>query len=1284
MRRVLAGLLLLLACAVVGAWLAWPVLTTALRHRLEAVLAAALGQPVHVEKLSLFVVPLEVRLDGMRVGSETAPSGQLAAAEVQLWVVASLLQRRPVLSVRIQSLALDLTRLAPAPTPPEPNGSRTELPSLQLRSVELEDAVFSFGAGGTETVLSLARLSGAFDSARGDHTWNVTVDANGVQVDRGKGQLNIEKIQVAGGADRQGLVVQTAVVEGDGLRLALRPTLMPREYALSAFADFSKVAPLAGQPLLGEAKIEGKLSGDLANPAVDVQLAISHLAWAGDSFGDLNSQLVRRGESVRLAAEVNGPVGHAIGNATLATAGALPLEASFDLEGVDLNTALRVAGVELEIGNAVTGAVGVSGTFQPLALEVRADASVAAARLPEHAGSEIGRKLATVQARLRTEAGQGMVRWDVQQPEQNRVTGEISWQEAQLRGAMQAQVPDLAALSRVLPKQVRDLGLTGQLDGTAALSGPTSAPSLEASIAGRDLSVMGAAVPRLSGGFSIINSTLRTSGLKLDTTGGGAELTGSIALRSAPANDWQLTLRGVDTDIVAGLVHAFTAATVPVSRGGIDGSVRVSGRWGQAAIEGRMALRSVYLDQEPFELIDVKVATDLPRWTAYLNAVHLPGETITIDGSGDAAGAQVSLASTPFRLGNLRGASRRKLAGNATVQGTISGRLSQPNGSLTASVSDLVIGGSALGDLTIEAGGLQGEWKINASAFKQALEADATVRLTRGYPYSLVVQTRGLDFGRLLTANESLHTALTARVDLTGSAAAWSAANGSVRIAQLQIRRDQYEVKAQDPIRIDVSAGRFVIHPAVLAAPSSQLKVAGELTLSGQVDLQARGEGDLVLLELIGKPFHSAQGHFNVSAHVRRDVAGSWNLSGQGQVREAVFDVGLPVAFADVNGEVLLSGTRVHIAKLDGKVGGGRFQVDGSVGLEDGPELSWQLQDVALTTDQGLEAQLAGKGQMQGPWQAMTVSGDIEIQNALYDRNIELKDFLPSLREQITPPPRTTPPTVRVRLNLRIRAPGGLHIDNNVAEVELGADLRLVGTADKPELTGTIEFLNGEVKFKQRTFTITAGSIDFRDRSTINPVLNISAESQISTAESDYVITVTVTGTAENPRIQPSADDPSLSETDILSLITFGQTTAQLQRQGGGVSAYDAVALLPTGTVTGPLAKLIGVNRLEIETVQSQTMGAAGSTEPRVTIGKDITDRLRATASTAFGAATERNVQLDYRLTRQLSVFGTWEGQTSEQSGAFGGGVRLRYEFRHMPFSLFPGDLEPETRSDAP
>jgi hypothetical protein len=151
----------------------------------------------------------------------------------------------------------------------------------------------------------------------------------------------------------------------------------------------------------------------------------------------------------------------------------------------------------------------------------------------------------------------------------------------------------------------------------------------------------------------------------------------------------------------------------------------------------------------------------------------------------------------------------------------------------------------------------------------------------------------------------------------------------------------------------------------------------------------------------------------------------------------------------------------------------------------------------------------------------------------------------------------------------------------------------------------------------------------------------------------------------------------------MLSLITFGQTTAQLQRQGGGISPIDALALLPTGTITAPVAKLIGVNRMEIEAVQSPSTGSAGGIQPRLTLGKDLTDRLRASVSTAFGLSTEQMAQLEYRVTPRISLLGSWEGQTTGQAGAFGGDIKFRYEFRRIPFSLLPGGLEPTAGDNA-
>jgi autotransporter translocation and assembly factor TamB len=800
------------------------------------------------------------------------------------------------------------------------------------------------------------------------------------------------------------------------------------------------------------------------------------------------------------------------------------------------------------------------------------------------------------------------------------------------------------------------------------------------------MSVMGVTVPQVAGDFVIENSTLSTQSFKILTATGSVEFGGTLALGNTAQNDWRVEIDSLDTDLVVGIIRAFTRNTPPVSGGKLNGTVRARGLWGRVAFDATVSVSSVYVERELVERVDINVKAELPRWTLHTSLVRAATEVLTIDASGTGtSGLQLAINSTPFQLANFRGASRRNLTGAVVVHGEIVGNLKEPEGTLQLVASNVGLDGRQWGDMMLRASGQQGEWTVTAGAFEGALDIDATLRLTSGYPYTLGVQLRGLQFGRLISSDQSLQAVISANVDLKGSAKALASPSGVIRIRQLDISRGQYQVSAPEPIQIDVTDGRFFIRPMVFAGPSSRLNVSGELATSGDIDLRGQGEGNLVLLELIGQPFSSARGEFTAAVQIRRHPDSGWDLSGQGQVRDATLDLGLPVAFTDVNGDFTLAGSSVRIENLDGKAGGGQFHVAGRVSLNQGPDVAWKIQEISVSSSQGLEAEVSGAGRVQGTWSAIAVTGDVEIISALYDRNIELTDFLPSFREQVQPAPRTKPPTIEVHLDLHIHAPGGLYIDNNVAKVELGADLRLDGTAEKPQVTGTVDFLTGEVTFRQRTFRITGGSIDFHDHGRINPTLNISAESQISTVEADYTVTATVTGTADTPRVELSADDPTLTETDIVSLITFGQTTAQLQRQGGGVSPIDAVALLPTGNITAPIAKLIGVNRLEIEAVQSPIAGAgsAGSIQPRVTIGKDLTDRLRASVSTAFGVSTEQMAQLEYRLTRRISLLGSWEGQTTGQAGAFGGDIKFRYEFRRLPFSLLRGGLQSASSENA-
>jgi translocation and assembly module TamB len=115
--------------------------------------------------------------------------------------------------------------------------------------------------------------------------------------------------------------------------------------------------------------------------------------------------------------------------------------------------------------------------------------------------------------------------------------------------------------------------------------------------------------------------------------------------------------------------------------------------------------------------------------------------------------------------------------------------------------------------------------------------------------------------------------------------------------------------------------------------------------------------------------------------------------------------------------------------------------------------------------------------------------------------------------------------------------------------------------------------------------------------------------------------------------------------------------------------------------VSQQVRTFLRIDRFEVDPAYVRT---TGTVEPRVTIGKDITDRIRALASTSFGADARNTTQLEYRITGRISLLATWESASQSQTEAFGGDIKFRYEFRRLRFSLLNSDSGQLQQIDAP
>jgi translocation and assembly module TamB len=206
-----------------------------------------------------------------------------------------------------------------------------------------------------------------------------------------------------------------------------------------------------------------------------------------------------------------------------------------------------------------------------------------------------------------------------------------------------------------------------------------------------------------------------------------------------------------------------------------------------------------------------------------------------------------------------------------------------------------------------------------------------------------------------------------------------------------------------------------------------------------------------------------------------------------------------------------------------------------------------------------------------------------------------------------------------------------------------------------PQLLGRIEARKGAIYFRKNEFKILHASTDFVDPNRMNPVLDIQAETQVR----EYLIRLSVTGTAERA-VVTFISEPSLGDTDILSLLALGKKGSELKGKESGVGVGEA-ASFATGQFQDIFERrtrsLTGLDRFQVDPYISRS----DTSVPRVTVGKELVkNKIYVTYSSNVGAsAPEQVFRLEYLLNRNFSIMGV-----QNDMGNSGADIKYRFEFK--------------------
>ncbi len=617
-----------------------------------------------------------------------------------------------------------------------------------------------------------------------------------------------------------------------------------------------------------------------------------------------------------------------------------------------------------------------------------------------------------------------------------------------------------------------------------------------------------------------------------------------------------------------------------------------------------------------------------------------------------------------------------RLSGRLEMQGT----LARPRFRASLSSTRLFLGDEGIGALEARLAGT-GDGRVTIDGHCRSARVDLALAGTVGalppYAVDLTLSARSTSLDPFLRAvapalPAALALVASGEVRLRGPLATPAGIRAEAVVPDLQLLLPDFPIRAREPVRLTFSGGRLELADFHLAGEGTDLAVTGGVDVLGEGPLavSARGQADLRALWLVTRRLRGS-GAARLAVEVSGTrlaprVLGTLDLEGAGlRVR------GFPHGVEGLRGRVRFTERAAELEGVNGTLAGGRLTLEGQAAYTGGKLTSYDIRPtgrgLALRYPEGLRSLLDAQLRLFGDAGKQWLTGTIDVRQALYTKRYDVASELLGAR-RVLPPPDAASLEEGVQLDLRVRAPGTVRIDNNLAALAASADFSIQGTTRAPVVTGRAEIERGRLYFQGRTYVIQRGALDFVNPRRLDPLFDIEAETRIRS----YRVTLRVSGTLE--RVTPTlTSDPPLSSLQILALLA-GQDETEVANLTGTQARQSQAQLAAAGAATlaaGRLSESVGLEReaerlfgLNRFSIDPSLLRGAGTTSARITVGKRIiTPDLNVLYSQDLRGTEERILALEYILTDRFSLLLTRTDPGTAKTGVERGwafDVRIR------------------------
>ncbi|MBI2203368.1 MAG: translocation/assembly module TamB domain-containing protein, partial [Candidatus Rokubacteria bacterium] len=352
-----------------------------------------------------------------------------------------------------------------------------------------------------------------------------------------------------------------------------------------------------------------------------------------------------------------------------------------------------------------------------------------------------------------------------------------------------------------------------------------------------------------------------------------------------------------------------------------------------------------------------------------------------------------------------------------------------------------------------------------------------------------------------------------------------------------------------------------------------------------------------------------------------------------------------PTPLRDVRARLTASPARLSVTDASATVGGGTVRARGDVTVRDlvpGPyAFTVEARHVRLEPSPDFTTVWDADLELVGAGGRARLHGQARLVRGAWVRDTPL---LRSLLE-----PRAGGRAASgdgAGLAIRLDLGENLVIRTAVARFRARGTLDLQGTTGQPIVFGTVEAVDGHVLFRGHRFALARASARFLDPRRIDPALDVLGTTRIGS----YDVRLQVNGRIEELEVR-LASSPPLPEEDLLSLVAFGATRAELGKRGAGAVAGEVA-----GLILKDLFGIGGEGLGPVDTVEIKSADASGRT---VELGKRVGDRATLRYSQGVDDSTERRLRVEYEVIGPVLIAGEQDFR-----GGFGADVLVRFRFR--------------------